>query len=158
MEGLDRSDFRNALLQVKGQMETAIQSRLASLDKYKSLKQRRRRMSIVAPVNDIGNAMDFEERIAICKEILSHLRSDTEILVFLVDSDFRSALFKLTAMLIHNTDEPGKTRSKFMLTGRKCADLCSLDEAENELRFTAIGSAPNGSNTPKGNSWKDHVF
>lgn len=26
----------------------------------------------------------------------------------LVDSDFRSALFKLTAMLIHNTEDSGK--------------------------------------------------
>ena len=67
MEGLDRSDYRGALLQVKGQMETAIQSRLSSWDKYKSLQQRRRRMSVVAPVNDKGNAIDFEERIAICK-------------------------------------------------------------------------------------------
>jgi hypothetical protein len=54
-------------------METAIYNRISSLDKYKSLQQRRRRMSIVAPVNDKGNALDFEERIAICKRIIFFL-------------------------------------------------------------------------------------
>ncbi len=48
-------------------METAISNRLNSLDKYKSYQQRRRRMSVVAPINNKGNALDFEERIAICK-------------------------------------------------------------------------------------------
>ncbi len=48
-------------------MKTAIHNRLSSLDKYKSLQQRRRRMSVVAPVSDKGNVLDFEERIAICK-------------------------------------------------------------------------------------------
>jgi hypothetical protein len=40
---------------------------MSSLDKYKLLQQRRRRMSIVAPINDKDSALDFEERIAICK-------------------------------------------------------------------------------------------
>ena len=66
MEGLDRNDYRTALVQVKEQMELAIHSRSTSLDKYKSLQQRRRRMSVVAPVSDKGNALDFEARIAIC--------------------------------------------------------------------------------------------
>jgi hypothetical protein len=52
-------------------MENAIQNRMNSLDKYKSLQQRRRRMSFVAPVNDKGTALDFEERIAICRRIHS---------------------------------------------------------------------------------------
>jgi hypothetical protein len=52
-------------------METAITSRLNSLDKYKSLQQRRRRMSVVAPMNNKGNALDFEARIAICKRKIS---------------------------------------------------------------------------------------
>jgi hypothetical protein len=47
-------------------METAIHNRVTSLDKYKSLQQRRRRMSVVAPVSDKGIALDFEARIAIC--------------------------------------------------------------------------------------------
>jgi hypothetical protein len=51
-------------------METAILSRINSLDKYKLLQQRRRRMSVVAPINDKGNAVDFEERIAICKRLI----------------------------------------------------------------------------------------
>jgi hypothetical protein len=49
-------------------MENAIHNRMSSLDKFKSLQQRRRRMSFVAPINDKGTALDFEERIAICKE------------------------------------------------------------------------------------------
>lgn len=48
---------------------------------------------------------------------------------FLVDSDFRNGLFKLTAMLIHNID---------------------TDENESELIFTAIGGAPNTMNIQKG--------
>jgi hypothetical protein len=40
---------------------------MSSLDKFKTLQQRRRRMSIVAPINDKGTELDFEERIAICK-------------------------------------------------------------------------------------------
>ena len=51
-------------------METAISSRVNSLDKYKLLQQRRRRMSVVAPISDKGNALDFEERIAVCKKII----------------------------------------------------------------------------------------
>ena len=47
-------------------MENAIQSRINSLDKFKSLQQRRRRMSVVAPINDRGTTSDFEQRIAIC--------------------------------------------------------------------------------------------
>ncbi|CAF1029135.1 unnamed protein product [Rotaria sordida] len=86
VEGLDRNDYRTALKQVKDEMENAIRNRMSSLDKFKSLQQRRRRMSIVAPINDKGVALDFEERIAI------------------FDSDFRNGLFKLTAMLIHNLD------------------------------------------------------
>ena len=43
---------------------------MSSLDKFKSLQQRRRRMSVVAPVSDKGTEMDFEQRIAICKFIL----------------------------------------------------------------------------------------
>ena len=50
------------------QIETAIRNRLSSLHKYKSLQQHRRRMSTIAPVNDKGIALDFEERIAICKK------------------------------------------------------------------------------------------
>ena len=53
-------------------MEKAITSRLQSLEKYKSYQQRRRRMSVVAPVNNKGNATDFEERIAICKRNSFH--------------------------------------------------------------------------------------
>jgi hypothetical protein len=71
------------LKQVRGQIETAIHSRSSSLDKYKSLQQRRRRMSVVAPISDKGNALDFEERIAVCKKI---------ILVFL-NKYFRKFLF-----------------------------------------------------------------
>jgi hypothetical protein len=52
-------------------MEMAIYNRASSLDKYKSLQQRRRRMSVVAPVNDKGNALDFEARIAICNRTIS---------------------------------------------------------------------------------------
>ncbi|CAF1456162.1 unnamed protein product, partial [Adineta steineri] len=114
VEGLDRNEYRVALIQIKEQMETAIYKRLSSLDKYKSLQQRRRRMSIVAPVSDKGNALDFEERIAI------------------FDSNFRNGLFKLTAMLIHNIDDS--------------------EDNEHELRFAAIGSGLNGSNTPKENA------
>jgi hypothetical protein len=51
-------------------MEMAIYNRSNSLDKYKSLQQRRRRMSVVAPINDKGNSTDFEERIAICNRII----------------------------------------------------------------------------------------
>ena len=40
---------------------------MSSLDKFKSLQQRRRRMSVVAPLNDKVTELDFEERIAICK-------------------------------------------------------------------------------------------
>lgn len=50
-------------------MEDAIQNRISSLDKFKSVQQRRRRMSFVAPVNDKGIELDFEERIAICEFI-----------------------------------------------------------------------------------------
>jgi hypothetical protein len=51
-------------------METAISTRINSLDRYKLLQQRRRRMSLVAPINDKGNALDFEERIAKCKRLI----------------------------------------------------------------------------------------
>ena len=53
---------------MKAQIETAICNRLSSLDKYKALQQRRRRMSALAPVNGKGIALDFEERIVICKK------------------------------------------------------------------------------------------
>ncbi len=53
--------------EVKEEMENAIHNRISSLDKFKSLQQRRRRMSFVTPLNDKGIAIDFEERIAICK-------------------------------------------------------------------------------------------
>lgn len=36
--------------------------------------------------------------------------------------------------------------------------IYSVDDTENELRFTAIGGAPNGFNTPKGNQWKAILF
>jgi hypothetical protein len=52
---------------VKDDMENAIHNRITSLDRYKSLQQRRRRMSFVAPLNNKGNALEFEQRIAICK-------------------------------------------------------------------------------------------
>jgi hypothetical protein len=55
------------LKEVKGELENAIHNRMSSLDKFKSLQQRRRRMSFVAPMNDKGTALDFETRIAICK-------------------------------------------------------------------------------------------
>ncbi|CAF4922492.1 unnamed protein product, partial [Rotaria sp. Silwood1] len=113
VEGLVRNDYRTALKQVKDDMEHAIHNRMSSLDKFKSLQQRRRRMSIVAPVNDKGIALDFEERIAI------------------FDSDFRNALFKLTAMLIHNIDH--------------------MDDNENEMTFTTMNSRPYGNDTPKEN-------
>ena len=75
VEGLDRRDYRTAFMQVKGQIETAVTNRLSSLDKFKSLQQRCRRMSIVAPVNDKDNAIDFEERIAVCKIKNAHRSS-----------------------------------------------------------------------------------
>ncbi len=53
--------------EVKDDMENAIHNRITSLDRYKSLQQRRRRMSFVAPLNNKGNALEFEQRIAICK-------------------------------------------------------------------------------------------
>ncbi len=53
--------------EVKDEMENAIRNRLNSLDRFKSLQQRRRRMSFVAPLNNKGNALEFEARIAICK-------------------------------------------------------------------------------------------
>ena len=106
MEGLDRNDYRTALKQVKGEIENAIHNRLSSLDKFKSLQQRRRRMSVVAPANHKGVALDFEERIAICK-LLDFFSSLNIICMYLVDSDFRNGLFKLTAMLIHNIDNSG---------------------------------------------------
>ncbi|CAF4139791.1 unnamed protein product [Rotaria sp. Silwood2] len=103
VEGLDRNDYRTALKQVKDDMENAIYNRLSSLDKYKSLQQRRRRMSIVAPVNDKGIALDFEERIAI------------------FDSNFRNGLFKLTAMLIHNMDylDDNENEMRFTTMGNR---------------------------------------
>ena len=36
--------------------------------------------------------------------------------------------------------------------------MCFVDDTENELRFTAIGGAPNGFNTPKGNQCKEISF
>jgi hypothetical protein len=88
-------------------METAINNRLSSLDKYKSLQQRRRRMSVVAPISDKGNVLDFEARIAICKN--DFYINDLNIFCsLLVDSDFRNGLFRLTAMLIHNIDDSGE--------------------------------------------------
>ncbi len=48
-------------------MKNVIHNRMSSLDKFKSLQQRRRRMSFAAPLNDKGTAIDFEERITICK-------------------------------------------------------------------------------------------
>ena len=128
-------------------MESAISNRLNSLDKYKSLQQRRRRMSVVAPMNDKGNALDFEERIAICKHTISLVCLSDQNFFFLVDSDFRSGLFKLTAMLIHNIDETGEKE----FSRKEFDHVCSIDEGENELRFTAIGGAPNGLSIPKGN-------
>lgn len=106
VEGLDRHDYRTVLADVKNEMETAVQNRSTSLDKYKLLQQRRRRMSVVAPINDKGNVLDFEERIAICKTIKKQERKALLLLIS-VDSDFRNALFKLTAMLIHNIDTSG---------------------------------------------------
>ncbi|CAF3557038.1 unnamed protein product [Rotaria sp. Silwood1] len=106
VEGLDRSDYRAAMTQVKGQMETAIYNRLNSLNKYKSLQQRRRRMSTIAPISDKGSALDFEERIAI------------------FDNDFRNGLFKLTAMLIHNIDdsEDNEHELRFTAIGENALD------------------------------------
>ena len=69
MEGLERDDYRDAMNVVKEEMETAIQNRISSLDRFHSLQQRRRRMSFAAPLNNKGNALDFEERIAICKTL-----------------------------------------------------------------------------------------
>jgi hypothetical protein len=80
---------------------------MSSLDKFKSLQQRRRRMSVIAPVSDKGTAVDFEQRIAICKFTFCILYPNV-IDVCLVDSDFRNGLFKLTAMLIHNLNNSGK--------------------------------------------------
>jgi len=106
VEGLDRNDYRTALNQVKSEMKNAIHNRMSSLDKYKSLQQRRRRMSIVAPINHKEVALDFEERIAICKLIDFFLLLKI-IYIHLVDSHFRNGIFKLTAMLIHNVDNSG---------------------------------------------------
>lgn len=107
VEGLDRRDYRTAFLQVKGQIETAVANRLSSLDKFKLLQQRCRRMSVVAPVSDKDNAIDFEQRIAVCKITNSHSPRSLDGVV-LVDTDFRNGLFKLTAMLIHNLADSGE--------------------------------------------------
>ena len=93
-------------------MENAIQSRINSLDKFKSLQQRRRRMSIVAPINDRRTTSDFEQRIAICKLKFSYDRTNCNTSFPLVDKDFRKAIFKLTAMLIYSVDTTGKIRIK----------------------------------------------
>ena len=69
VEGLDRNDYRSAVAQIKEQMETAIHKRVNSLDRYKLSQQRRRRMSVVAPFNDKGTELDFEQRIAICEKL-----------------------------------------------------------------------------------------
>ncbi len=107
VEGLEHDDYQTALTEVKQEMENAIQNRMSSLDKFKSLQQRRRRMSIVAPINHKEVALDFEERIAICKLIDFFLLLKI-IYIDLVDSDFRNGIFKLTAMLIHNVDNSGQ--------------------------------------------------
>lgn len=118
-------------------MDAAIANRLNSLDKYKSLQQRRRRMSVIAPIDDKGTALDFEERIAICKEF-SFLYSFNHIMfVHLVDSNFRNALFKLTAMLVHNIN--------------------NSEEGDHELRFTPVNNMSNGFNLFKGNCLKNIV-
>ncbi|CAF2620802.1 unnamed protein product [Rotaria sp. Silwood2] len=115
VEGLDRSDYRTAITQVKGQMETAIYNRLSSLNKYKSLQQRRRRMSTVAPISDKGIVLDFEERIAI------------------FDSDFRNGLFKLTAMLIHNVDDSEENEHELRFTAIGAIPNGTSIQKENAL-------------------------
>ncbi|CAF4395196.1 unnamed protein product [Rotaria socialis] len=59
VEGLDRNDYRTALENIRKEMENAVHNRLYSLEKFKSLQQRRRRMSIAAPINDKGIELDF---------------------------------------------------------------------------------------------------
>ncbi|CAF4219354.1 unnamed protein product [Rotaria socialis] len=98
VEGLDRNDYRTALENIRKEMENAVHNRLYSLEKFKSLQQRRRRMSIAAPINDKGIELDFEERIAI------------------FDSNFRNGLFKLTAMLIHNIDNSDDNENEMSFT------------------------------------------
>ncbi|CAF0893475.1 unnamed protein product [Adineta steineri] len=98
VEGLNRKDFRSALKQVKEEMGNAIHDRVHSLDKFKLMQQRRRRMSFVAPLNHKGVALDFEERIAI------------------FDSNFRYGLFKLTAMLIYNVDNTDDFENELSFT------------------------------------------
>ncbi|CAF3629224.1 unnamed protein product, partial [Didymodactylos carnosus] len=130
VDGLNRMEYRAALKQVKDQIENALHKRIASLNKYKSLQQRKRRMSIVAPISDKSIALDFEERIAICKiEDIFKINInffEYSYHFFLVDSDFRNGLFKLTAMLINNNDD-------------------NDDNPEYELRFSPTSGYMNSS-------------
>ena len=48
-------------------MEHLIRQRIHSMEKYQSFHQRRRRMSSVAPINNKGLVLDFQGRIAVCK-------------------------------------------------------------------------------------------
>ena len=121
------------------------------MDKYKLLQQRRRRMSVVAPISDKDNALDFQERIAICKLTDPSVSFSLSHFLVLVDSDFRNGLFKLTAMLIRNIDDSG---AKFISKQFNVSliDFVISDENEHEFRFAAIGGAPNGVNPLKGQS------
>ena len=49
------------------EIENAIQNRMNSFNKFKSVQQRRRRMSVVIPAMNSDTSLDFEQRIAICK-------------------------------------------------------------------------------------------
>ncbi|CAF0765748.1 unnamed protein product [Adineta ricciae] len=115
VEGLDRNDYRSAVAQIKEQMETAIHKRVNSLDRYKLSQQRRRRMSVVAPFNDKGTELDFEQRIAI------------------FDSDFRNGLFKLTAMLVHNAEDSEENDCELHFTAAGSISNGLSTQKENAL-------------------------
>lgn len=67
VQGLDPTGYRSALKRLQTEIDRQIRYRLESLEKYKSSNHRHRRMSIMAPKNSRGLALDFEQRIAICK-------------------------------------------------------------------------------------------
>lgn len=72
-------------------------------------------MSVVAPINDKDNALDFQERIAI------------------FDSDFRNGLFKLTAMLIRNLDESEDNEHDFRFAAINNSSYVSNPSKESSL-------------------------
>ena len=65
-------------------------------------------------------------------------------------------------MLIHNVDDSGEiTLSDSLCIILTYSTFFSLEDNEHELRFTAVGSAPNGISAEKGkfyNSKKKMIF